>query len=59
MRLEEPEQDDGEKCWALSWHLQSVSDPSLIIPASKVWMPEEAERKLVLQNRLKSQTVPA
>ena len=44
MRLEEPEQEEEEKSWALSWHLQSVSDPSLIIPASKVWMPEEAER---------------
>ncbi len=45
MRLEEPDKEDGEdKSWILSWHLQSVSDPSLIIPAAKVWAPEEAER---------------
>ena len=42
MRLEEPT-IEGES-WTLSWHLQSVQDPSLIIPASRVWAPGPAER---------------
>ena len=46
LRLEEPaEETEAEpKKWILSWHLQSSKDPSLIIPASRVWSPDEAER---------------
>ncbi len=43
MRLEEPLSAD-EKSWTLSWHLQSTQDPSLVIPAERVWSPTEAER---------------
>ena len=43
MRLEEPV-DDKKDVWTLSWHIQSVQDPSLIIPASRVWAPGPAER---------------
>ncbi len=42
MRIEEPA--EGENVWRLSWHLQSTQDPSLIIPADRVWSPGEAER---------------
>lgn len=31
--------------WTLSWHLQSVSDPSLVVPATRVWSPGAAERQ--------------
>ncbi|MCC8177642.1 MAG: DEAD/DEAH box helicase, partial [Cloacibacillus sp.] len=43
MRLEEPI-GEGERSWTLSWHLQSTQDPSLVIPAERVWSPAEAER---------------
>lgn len=43
MRLEEPI-GEGERDWILSWHLQSTQDPSLIIPAERVWSPTETER---------------
>ena len=43
MRLEEPI-GEGERSWTLSWHLQSTQDPSLVIPAERVWSPTEAER---------------
>ena len=42
MRIEEPSTD--ENVWRLSWHLQSTQDPSLIIPAERVWSPGDAER---------------
>ncbi|MEG1602719.1 MAG: DEAD/DEAH box helicase [Cloacibacillus sp.] len=61
MRLEEPYEPEGEldgdapkskrkqkpkeKEWILSWHLQSTQDPTLIIPAERVWSPTEAERR--------------
>lgn len=44
MRIEEPPCGDGEKAWRLTWHLQSTQDPTLIIPAEKVWSPGAAER---------------
>lgn len=39
--------DGGEKenKWVLSWHLQSVNDPSVIVPAARVWSPGAAERQ--------------
>ncbi len=45
LRLEEPVVGDEGKNWTLSWHLQSVRDQSLIIPASRVWSPGAAERR--------------
>lgn len=49
MRLEEPAPsdngDEADKSWGLSWHIQSVRDPSLVIPASRVWSPEATERR--------------
>lgn len=42
MRIEEP--SEGENVWRLTWHLQSAQDPSLIIPADRVWSPGDAER---------------
>jgi superfamily II DNA or RNA helicase len=45
LRIEEPMAANGEeKLWTLSWHLCSVNDPSLIVPASRVWSPGPAER---------------
>lgn len=41
----EPGQEEAERWWTLSWHLQSVRDPSLIVPACRVWSPEAAERQ--------------
>ena len=43
MRLEEPSEDEQD-IWTLSWHIQSVQDPSLVIPAARVWAPGPAER---------------
>ncbi|MCD7952857.1 MAG: DEAD/DEAH box helicase [Synergistaceae bacterium] len=43
MRLDEPI-GEGERIWTLSWHLQSTQDPSLVIPAERVWSPADAER---------------
>ena len=37
------EGDPGE--WILSWHLQSTQDPSLVIPAERVWSPSDTERR--------------
>lgn len=46
LRVEEPaERGGGEKKWSLTWHLQSVGDPSLVVPASRVWSPGPAERQ--------------
>lgn len=46
LRVDEPtEKSPAEKKWALSWHLQSVSDPSLVVPAARVWSPGLAERQ--------------
>lgn len=46
LRVDEPAPDSGnEKIWTLSWHLQSVSDPSLVVPAARVWSPGAAERQ--------------
>lgn len=46
LRVDEPAEDDAdEKKWSLTWHLQSVSDPSLIVPAARVWSPGPAERQ--------------
>lgn len=45
LRLEEPVAGDAENIWTLSWHLQSARDQSLVIPASRVWSPEPAERR--------------
>ncbi len=42
MRVEEP--SEGESLWRITWHLQSAQDPSLIIPADRVWSPGCAER---------------
>ncbi len=42
MRVEEPAGD--ENVWRLSLHLQSTQDPSLVIPAERVWSPGTAER---------------
>lgn len=42
LRIEEP--DAAGNVWRLSWHLQSTQDPSLIIPAERVWSPGDAER---------------
>ena len=47
LRLDEPMRgDDSEtdSLWTLSWHLQSSRDPSLVIPAARVWSPDDAER---------------
>lgn len=43
LRLEEPAESEEGKNWTLSWHLQSVRDPSLIVPAERVWSPGSAE----------------
>lgn len=45
LRIDElPCNENGERFWTLSWHLRSVRDPSLIIPAARVWSPGPAER---------------
>lgn len=46
LRLEEPADKSEDGLWTLSWHIQSVNDQSLIIPASKVWSPGYAERRI-------------
>ena len=59
MRLEEPfvnmeseSSQNGirlypkEGKWTLSWHMQSSRDPSLIIPAGRVWSPDASYRLL-------------
>jgi len=45
LKLEEPVGDLQEGKWVLSWHLQSVKDPNIIIPASQVWNPGPAEKR--------------
>lgn len=47
LRVEEQLDENGEheNRWTLSWHLQSVSDPSLVVPAARVWSPGPAERQ--------------
>lgn len=46
LRIDEPaEKDIDEEKWFMSWHLQSVSDPSLVVPAARVWSPGVAERQ--------------
>ncbi len=45
LRLEEPISGSTEGSWTLSWHLQSAMDPTLSVPAEKVWNPGPAERK--------------
>lgn len=46
---EQPGENGGsgehESRWTLSWHLQSVSDPSFVVPAARVWSPGPAERQ--------------
>jgi superfamily II DNA or RNA helicase len=46
LRLGEPDENgNGSGDWTLAWYLQSVRDPSLIIPAARVWSPGTAERQ--------------
>ena len=47
MRLEEPEREENGasgETWRLSWHLQSSRDPGIVVPAARVWSPDDAER---------------
>ncbi len=44
LRLEEPLSGSSEGPWVLSWHLQSAVDPTVAVPAEKVWSPGPAER---------------
>jgi len=46
LRIDEaPGEETGEKKWELTWHLQSVGDPSLVVPAARVWSPGPAEKQ--------------
>ena len=47
LRLEDQSAEAAEEAqeWIVSWHLQSTQDPSLIIPAERVWSPTETERR--------------
>ena len=53
-RLEAPPQDGGNR-WSLEYLVQSVRDPSLIIPAEMVW----SEKKSAAQERLLSDLAKA
>lgn len=43
--LDDMAHEEKENKWILSWHLQSVSDPSLVVSAARVWSPGAAERQ--------------
>jgi SNF2 family DNA or RNA helicase len=52
-RLEEPRSEDGDEdvpvvagaAWRLRYLLQSVADPSLVVPLDRVWRPDAVEAR--------------
>lgn len=47
LKLEEPPAKAPSKDWFVHFFLQSLSDPSLLIPAEHVWNPSEDEAKVL------------
>ncbi len=47
LKLEEPTPDAKTKNWFVHFFLQSLSDPSLLIPAEHVWNPSPEEAKVL------------